>query len=115
MGPDGLLLSAVSVLVVAQSSSEIPEGLMNNPVLAFVFVSLNKFPWNPLVYDTNPLQTKRRLLYFNSQFVPRSKKLYISVVKTKQFMLYRAEVAVCSEIHTKQINTMWAECIILKC
>ena len=29
-----MLLSAVSVLVVAQSSSEIPEGLMNNPVQA---------------------------------------------------------------------------------
>jgi len=28
-----MLLSAVSILVVAQSSSEIPEGLMNNPVL----------------------------------------------------------------------------------
>ena len=27
-----MLLSAVSVLVGAQSSSEIPEGLMNNPV-----------------------------------------------------------------------------------
>jgi len=27
-----MLLSAVSVLVVAQSSSEIPDGLMNNPV-----------------------------------------------------------------------------------
>ena len=27
-----MLLSAVSVLFVAQSSSEIPEGLMNNPV-----------------------------------------------------------------------------------
>ena len=27
-----MLFSAVSVLVVAQSSSEIPEGLMNNPV-----------------------------------------------------------------------------------
>jgi hypothetical protein len=27
-----MLLSAVSILVVAQSSSEIPEGLMNNPV-----------------------------------------------------------------------------------
>ena len=27
-----MLLSAVSALVVAQSSSEIPEGLMNNPV-----------------------------------------------------------------------------------
>jgi hypothetical protein len=28
-----MLLSAVSVLAVAQSSSEIPEGLMNNPVI----------------------------------------------------------------------------------
>jgi hypothetical protein len=27
-----MLLSAVSVLVVAQRSSEVPEGLMNNPV-----------------------------------------------------------------------------------
>ena len=27
-----MLLSAVPVLVVAQSSSEFPEGLMNNPV-----------------------------------------------------------------------------------
>jgi len=27
-----MLLFAVSVLVVAQSSSEIPEGFMNNPV-----------------------------------------------------------------------------------
>ena len=30
--PIDMLLYAVSVLVVAQSSSEIPEGLMNNPV-----------------------------------------------------------------------------------
>jgi hypothetical protein len=30
--PVDMLLSAVSVLVVAQSSSEVPEGLMNNPV-----------------------------------------------------------------------------------
>jgi len=28
-----MLLSAVSVLVVAQSSSEVPVGLMNNPVV----------------------------------------------------------------------------------
>ena len=31
-----MLLSAVSVLVVSQSSLEIPEGLMNNPVLLHV-------------------------------------------------------------------------------
>jgi len=33
--PIDMLLSAVSVLVVAQSSSEIPEGLMNNTVYRF--------------------------------------------------------------------------------
>jgi hypothetical protein len=32
-----MLLSAVSILVVAQSSSEIPEGLMNNPVYKMNF------------------------------------------------------------------------------
>jgi hypothetical protein len=30
--PIDMLLSALSVLVVAQSISEVPEGLMNNPV-----------------------------------------------------------------------------------
>ena len=35
--PIDMLLSAVSVLVVAQSSSEIPEGLMNNPVFKRCF------------------------------------------------------------------------------
>jgi len=30
--PIDMLLSAVSFLIVAQSSSEVPEGLMNNPV-----------------------------------------------------------------------------------
>jgi len=30
--PIDMLLSALSFLVVAQSSSEFPEGLMNNPV-----------------------------------------------------------------------------------
>ena len=44
--PIDMLLSAVYVLVVAQSSSEIPEGLMNNPVykglrvlIGFIFIS----------------------------------------------------------------------------
>jgi len=36
-----MLLSAVSVLVVARSSSEIPEGLMNNPVLLQKQVCMN--------------------------------------------------------------------------
>ena len=33
-----MLLSAVSLLVVAQSSSEIPEGLMNNPVQVYSII-----------------------------------------------------------------------------
>ena len=36
--PIDMLLSAVSVLVVAQSSSEIPEGLMNNPMFSYIFL-----------------------------------------------------------------------------
>ena len=39
-----MLLSAVSVLVVAQSSSEIPEGLMNNSVY-----------WNQLQFLQQPV------------------------------------------------------------
>ena len=38
--PIDMLFSAVSVLVVAQSSSEIPEGLMNNPVLYLASLQL---------------------------------------------------------------------------
>ena len=37
-----ILLSAVSVFVVAQSSSEIPEGLMNNPALTNINRSWQK-------------------------------------------------------------------------
>ena len=37
-----MLLSAVSVLVVAQSRSEIPEGLTNNPVYISLIPVLRK-------------------------------------------------------------------------
>src|SRR5215469_10323479 len=40
-----------------------------------------------------------------TQPVPRSKHS-ISVIKTSQLMLYREIMAVCSEIHTKHINTV---------
>ena len=40
--PIDMLLSAVSVLVVVQSSSEIPEGLMNNPVLKISLYGMNR-------------------------------------------------------------------------
>jgi hypothetical protein len=41
---------------------------------------------------------------------------FVSVVKTSQLMLYREIMAVCSEIHTKQLNTaVLAECGIVEC
>jgi len=36
--PIDMLLSALSFLVVAQSSSEVPEGLMNNPVYIYIYI-----------------------------------------------------------------------------
>jgi len=38
--PIDMLLSAVSVLVVAQSSSEVREGLMNIPVCIYIYIYL---------------------------------------------------------------------------
>jgi len=40
-----MFLSAVSVLVVAQSSSEVAEGLMNNPVLIWMFRKWDMGVW----------------------------------------------------------------------
>ena len=42
-----MLLSAVSVLVVAQSSSEIPEGLMNNPVFTGLRIQTSMSLYDP--------------------------------------------------------------------
>ena len=62
----------------------------------------------------NPLNTKRRPLYLKTQFVPRSKH-FILVIKTNQLALCRPNVAACSLINTKHINTVWAERIIFEC
>jgi len=66
-----MLLSAVSVLVVAQSSSEIPEGLMNNPVFIVVINQLDAqnfhFTINlfhaSICFEHNVLIIKRSKLY----------------------------------------------------
>ena len=54
-----MLLSAVSVLVVAQSSSEIQEGLMNNPVCVCVCVCVCVY-----IYIYIYIYIKQRLLLF---------------------------------------------------
>jgi hypothetical protein len=41
------------------------------------------------------------------QFIPCSKTLADSVIKTCQLILYREIIAVCSEIHTKHMNAIF--------
>jgi len=43
--PIDMLLSALSFLVVAQSSSDVPEGLMNNPVLYTTQMGVHRMQW----------------------------------------------------------------------
>ena len=51
--------------------------------------------------NINPLKTKRNLLCIRDQSVPRSKTLSTTVIKANQLMMYKAKVAVCSDIRTK--------------
>jgi len=37
----------------------------------------------------------------------------MSIIKTKQLMLYTEIMAVCSQIHTKHINTLWGQNVAL--
>ena len=57
-----MLLSAVSVLVVAQSISEIPEGLMNNPVYIYFPLSVNFviFPFVLSAFAMNRFRSSAR-------------------------------------------------------
>ena len=58
--------------------------------------------------ETNPLSTKLYLSDLKIQFVPRSKHS-ASAIETDKLTLYREIIPVSSEIHTKHINTLWAE------
>ena len=45
------------------------------------------------------------MLHLKIKLVPHSKH-FLLVIKTSQLVLYREIMAVCSEIHTKHINTV---------
>ena len=62
----------------------------------------------------NPLSTKLYLSDLKTQFVPR-RKHSDSDLKTDKLMLYIETIAVCSQIHTKHINALWAEHRISEC
>jgi hypothetical protein len=53
----------------------------------------------------NDLNNEYNRKHVKKQLVPRSKHS-VSVIKTSHLMPYREIIAVCSEIHTKHINTL---------
>ena len=67
-----------------------------------------------VVVTVNLLKMKLRLLYLKTQFVPRCKH-FIWFIKTNQFVLFVAKVAVCSQINTKHINTLRAQRTVVEC
>ena len=71
--------------------------------------------WHKIRSLVNPLKTRRNLFYLKTQFVPRCKHFLSRLKKTKEFMLYKAEVTVCCNINTIRINTVWAECRVSEC
>ena len=79
-----------------------------------VFKSCSKQAGKCFCNTLNPLSTKLCLSGLKTQSVPRSKHS-ASVRKTGKLMLYREIIAVCSEIHTKHINALWAEQRISEC
>ena len=54
--------------------------------------------------------TYKTRMNLKTQSVPRSKHS-VWVTKISQLMLYREKIAVCSEIHTKHINTAVCVCV----
>ena len=68
-----MLLSAVSVLVVAQSSSEIPEGLMNNPVYRHP-IGINILVDEHYVFRMNSSTVKATNKLLNAVFIAFSIK-----------------------------------------
>jgi len=54
---------------------------------------------------STPAKTIINLIYLKIQPVPRSKHS-VSVLKASQLMLFREIIVVCSQIHTKHINTL---------
>ena len=78
----------------------------------------------PTTYPTcTDLQSKPGLrgkkpvgvFYLKTQSVPRSKHTHSRFIQTSQLMLYREIIAVCSEIHTKHINTPCRQHVLTCC
>ena len=90
-----MLLSPVSVLVVAQSSSEIPEGLMNNPVLKVNLPENDVVP-NGEATDISKDRSVFVLSLIHSKMISHKHSLFAS--KKRNFVFRADPTHVSSEI-----------------
>jgi hypothetical protein len=68
---------------------------------------LNNEHYVILVILVPPFKDEAQTTLFKDPVRTALKVFLISVLKTNHFMSYVAEVAVCSQINTKHINTLW--------
>ena len=67
-----------------------------------------------IIRDAEPFKYETVSVLFKDPFRTAQKTLCVGF-KTVKLMLYREIIAVCSEIHTKHINALWAEHRISEC
>jgi hypothetical protein len=58
------------------------------------------------VYCRLTLQDEAQIALYKDPVRSAQQTLFIKIIKTNQLTLHRAEVAACSEINTKHINTV---------
>jgi len=61
---------------------------------------------NTVHFKYNIKDRDNRTLHLKTQLLPQGKHSPCLLKKTNRLMLYREIIAVCSEIHTKHINTL---------
>jgi hypothetical protein len=119
-------LSASLILISALCRRVSVTRIEQCRVLSVVMVNLEQKIWCNInfrcrvlwvvklsLWVINPLKAKIHLNYISVEPVPRSKHTF-SAIKTSQLVLYREIIAVCSEIHTKHINTLCGQKVYLK-
>jgi len=63
-------------------------------------------PGTLIVMGSKPFETKINLNYIKDSVIIAQQTHSVTVIKTSHLMLYREIIAVCSQIHTKHINTL---------
>jgi len=65
--------------------------------------------------DNYPFRDDKRTALFKDPVRTAQKTTFISVIKSNQFMMQVAQVAIYSQINVEHINTLWGDPTVLEC